>query len=592
MCMMALLFLPAAFAQKRGGKQKAATKKTVTNKQTWDFSTIDNLLPLYVTAKAENKDFNSSLTGILVFYGGLSDVGKRECRKHLVDKMDEYYDGQKPTEALAVADIYESIAPVNDFGRLRLYYYRGEQAATVKGDTVMLKQYINDIISLPNSGNEKKSECLFVLNGYLEEIRNYIPVDKTIDGVWVSNIRSNGESFPFFVLEIHTDERGETTFTLQNSSKYIEYTSPIWSSWGKQTAQEEFVFKTDSIYAAWSNEDLKKPSPELNYMFRQTAGTFASALGTKALMEGGAVFGNLTSSLAGIGVNAIADAIFTPSKRAYFLQMKMRKLNDRQIEADVFSTKLKVKGDNKPNLTDDKWKALFTKIEPEDSLFWIHYGTPDFLFDNSVVFPKDLQDEVMTELAKYNGKELSKEAQQEMEKLLSHEMAKLLSEEKIIKELPEDIQKKLPKILSKEDKKNIMKKYGIKASSVTEKVKAFNDFQYDKMFYKNEEKLIRQSETNLSNVVNIHNLRITPIIGVIFNENSTTINKVIKYSPADFVELKKEDIITHVDGYEVNTYEQFKSIITRKKPFDTITLTIKRKKETMEIPLELYFIKG
>ena len=219
MCMMALLFLPAAFAQKRGGKQKAVTKKTVTNKQAWDFSTIDNLLPLYVTAKTENKDFNSSLTGILVFYGGLSDVGKRECRKHLVDKMDEYYDGQKPTEALAVADIYESIAPVNDFGRLRLYYYRGEQAATVKGDTVMLKQYINDIISLPNSGNEKKSECLFVLNGYLEEIRNYIPVDKTIDGVWVSNIRSNGESFPFFVLEIHTDERGETTFTLHNSSK-------------------------------------------------------------------------------------------------------------------------------------------------------------------------------------------------------------------------------------------------------------------------------------------------------------------------------------------------------------------------------------
>ena len=372
MCVMVLMLPSVTFAQKSAGKRRAATQRTATVQQTWDFSTIDNLLPLYVTAKTANKDPNSSLTGILVFYGGLSDIGKRECRKHLVDKMDEYYENQKPTEALSVADIYESIAPVNDFGRLRLYYYRGEQAATAKGDTIKLKQCINDILSLPDTGNERKQECLSTLNGYLEEIRNYIPVDKTIDGVWVSSICSTYLGYPYFVLKIRTDGRGETTFTLLDRSEYLAYTSSVWSPWGKQTAQEEFVFNTDSIYAAWSNEDMKKPSPELNCMFRQTAGTFASVLGTKATIEGNAALGNLTSSIVGLGVDAIADAIFTPSKRAYFLQMKMRKLNDRQIEADVFSTKLKVKGDSKHKLTNDKWKALFTKIEPEDSLFWMY----------------------------------------------------------------------------------------------------------------------------------------------------------------------------------------------------------------------------
>ena len=145
--------------------------------------------------------------------------------------------------------------------------------------------------------------------------------------------------------------------------------------------------------------------------------------------------------------------------------------------------------------------------------------------------------------------------------------------------------------MSKEEKKNIRKRYGFSIWSAPEKVKAFNDFQYAKMHYKNEEKLIEQGETNFSNIVNIHSSRITPVIGVIFDENSTTISKVIKYTPADFAELKKEDIITHVNGYEVNTAEQFKRIITRKKPFDTVTLTIKRKKKTMEIPLELYFYK-
>lgn len=579
---MVLMLPSVTFAQKSTGKRRAATQRTATVQQTWDFSTIDNLLPLYVTAKKENKDFNSPLTGILVFYGGLNDTGKRECRRYLVDKMDGYYNEQKPTEALAIADIYESIAPVNDFGRLRLYFYRGEQAATVKGDTVMLKQYMDNIVSLPDAGNERKQECLFTLNGYLEEIRNYIPVDKTIDGVWVSNIRTIDSSLPFFVLKIRTDNDVNTTFTLTEASQYLSYAYSSYAS--KLNAQEEFVFNTDSIYVVWSNEDMKKPSPELNYMFRQTAGTFASALGTKATIEGNAALGNLTSSIVGLGVDAIANAIFTPSKRAYLLQIKMRKINDRQIEADIFSNKLKVKGDNQPKLTEDKWHALFTKVEPDDSMFWTNYSSLISLFELSEELPIEIQKDLIKQLPKeYDMKEIPEEAMKEI--------IKELSKEKIRKELPEDIQKKFPKILSKEEKKNIRKRYGLSIWSDPQKIKAFNDFQYDKMHYKNEEKLIMQGETDFSNIVNIHGSHITPVIGVIFDENSTAISKVIKYTPADFAELKKEDIITHVNGYEVNTTEQFKHIITRKKPFDIVTLTIKRKKKTMEIPLELYFYK-
>lgn len=585
--MMVLMLPSVAFAQKSAGKRRVTTQRTATAQQTWDFSIIDNLLPLYVTAKKENKDFNSPLTGILVFYGGLNDTGKRECRRYLVDKMDGYYNEQRPTEALAVADIYESIAPVNDFGRLRLYFYRGEQAATVKGDTVMLKQYMDNIASLSDTGNERKQECLSTLNGYLEEIRNYIPVDKTIDGVWVSDIRTIYSSLPFFVLKIHTDGSGKTSFTLSKESFYLPYADSFRV---EQIAQEEFVYNTDSIYAVWSNEDMKKPSPELNCMFRQTAGTFASVLGTKATIEGSAALGNLTSSIVGLGVDAIADAIFTPSKRAYLLQIKMRKINNRQIEADIFSNKLKVKGDNQPKLTEDKWHALFTKVEPDDSLFWTNYSSLISLFELSEELPVEMQKDLTEQLSeKY--KEKPEEFQKEIIKEVQKEIIKELSKEKIRKELPEDIQKKIPKILSKEEKKNIRKRYGFSIWSAPEKVKAFNDFQYDKMHYKNEEKLIMQGETNFSNIVNIHSSRIIPVIGVIFDENSTTISKVIKYTPADFAELKKEDIITHVNGYEVNTAEQFKRIITRKKPFDTVTLTIKRKKKTMEIPLELYFCK-
>lgn len=584
--MIALMFQPTIFAQKRTGKKGVPSQKAVTVKQKWDFSTIDNLLPLYVKAKNENKDFNSPLTGILVFYGGLSDMGKLECRKYLVDKMDGYYNDQKPTEALAVADIYEPVAPINDFGRLRVYYYRGEQAATVQGDTTQLKQYIDAILSLPDAGNDKKQDCLSVLNGYLEEIRNYVPVDKTIDGVWVSNIQKLYDKSPFFVLRIHTGHDGNTTFTLSDVSAYLSYAYSSDAS--KQIAQEEFAFDSDSIFAVWSNEDLKKPSAELNYMFRQTAGAFSSALGAKAAMGGNAITGSLTSGIVDLGMNALADAIFTPSKRAYLLQMKMRKINDRQIEADIFSTKLKVKGDNQPKVTEDKWHALFSKVEPEDSIFWADdLVNLISVFESSEELTAELATEIQNELAKYLTEEYKN-----LPKTVQQQVIKELSDEKIRKTLPEELRNKLPQRLSKEEKKNIKKRYGLSSMSDPKKIKAYNNLQFDKMHYINEAKLIRQGITVFSNIVNIHNSRITPFIGVICNENNTTVSKIVKYSPADFAELKKGDIITHVDGYEIKTFQQFVRMIKRKKPFDKVTLTIKRKKETMTIPLELYFYKG
>lgn len=553
--MIAMLSLADVRAQETTNRKKRPKRVASVTRQTWDFSTVDHLLPLYVKAKMENNDFNSPLTGILVFYGGLDDAGKMELRKYLVDKMDGFYNEEKAMEALAIADIYESIAPTNDFGMLRLYYYRGEQAATQKGDSIALKQYMNHIAQLPDDGNDKKSDCLFALNSHLEAIRNYIPMDKTIDGMWVSDIRDLGYGNPFFILNIHTNGDGITTFTLTENSQYLGYASFS----GDQAAQEKLLFTADSVYVAWSNEDMKNPSPELNYIFRQTTGFCAGELGTKIVKNGGVALQNITSGLIGLGMDAIADAIFTPSKHVFFLQAKMCKVNGCQIEADISSTKLYVKGDKEPKLTEDNWHTLFTKVENEDSLFWVNYmGKPFFVSELSEDLLADILEKVNRDGA----------------------------EKQVVTELTEDMQRSIYKSFVKEDRKAIKKKYGISMLK-PDKIKALNLMQYRKMCYKNEEKLIKQGETALSDIINLHNHNTIPMIGILFNDSTTIVSSVAKYSPADFAGVIKNDKVTHVDGYEVKTSEQIIRLIRRKKPYDTATLTIKRKKKVMEIPLEI-----
>lgn len=360
----------------------------------------------------------------------------------------------------------------------------------------------------------------------MEEIRNFIPVDKTLDGVWVSNIQCLDDNSPFFVLKIHTECDGNTTFTLSDDSPYLAYA--FSSSSSKQIAQEEFPFGRDSIYVVWSNENLKEPSPELNYMFRQTAGSFSSVLGTKATIGGNAALGDLTSSIVGLAMNAIADAIFTPSKRAYLLQMKMRKINNRQIEADIFSTKFKVKGDNQPKITEDEWKALFIRIEPEDNMYWY----------NNIGMPIS----------------------------------------------PFKLEKNEAKVFRKKNKyPKVLVNY--------KKIKIFNSMQYCKALYQNEKRIFEQGDT-LSNILRLYNKNIIPVAGIIYEDSTSVIVKdVVDGFPADWAGIKKKDIITHIDGYAINNPKQFVRLIERKNPFDKVTLTIKRSKKIMEIPLELYFYK-
>jgi len=65
------------------------------------------------------------------------------------------------------------------------------------------------------------------------------------------------------------------------------------------------------------------------------------------------------------------------------------------------------------------------------------------------------------------------------------------------------------------------------------------------------------------------------------------IEQIIKNSPAEKAELKVGDIITKIDGIEINKMSNLKEYIYTKKPNDEVILNIQRNKNNMEVKIKL-----
>lgn len=72
--------------------------------------------------------------------------------------------------------------------------------------------------------------------------------------------------------------------------------------------QEEYAFTNDSVYVAFSNEDLKNPSPLLNGLLRTYGNTYASIIGLKTARNTGS---SLVGDLTGMATSMVADAVLT-----------------------------------------------------------------------------------------------------------------------------------------------------------------------------------------------------------------------------------------------------------------------------------------
>lgn len=69
--------------------------------------------------------------------------------------------------------------------------------------------------------------------------------------------------------------------------------------------------------------------------------------------------------------------------------------------------------------------------------------------------------------------------------------------------------------------------------------------------------------------------------------NGVEVEQVIDESPADLAGVKKGDIILKIDDAIINDVTEFRAVITKSKPQQTVTLTIQRSGQEQSLPIKL-----
>lgn len=528
-----------AWSQRR--KTKAPSKvKTVQV----DYTTFNTLLPLYIDAKASGRDFTAPLTGIVMDYAQKTPEQKKLYRASVINRGGEYLDANNFNDALAMVDLYRAfnVTPEEPYAMEAMSFIRATKGAFVDNDSTTLKQEILYIDGLRNNDNPALTHNrLEALKSYLQYMRDYIPTHNSVSGTWIATLFEHDTGYPVFIMDITPPEnprKGVATYKLHrgHAGEVGGYGHGSVFKDSTLVAQEVLSFANDSIYCVWSSESLKTPSPELNMLFRSSGMTFSNALSQKLIIEGG---GDLASSLTGslmdglisVGVDALADAIFNPSKKSILLQAKMRKLNDRIMEGDVYFSGLKMKSGAVQQRDSTVYHTFFTKVEPSDSLFFWNFGRVISVIEDQKLTPRQIKQ-------KYSWK-------------------------------------KAP---------------GVSVLAYEEN-SSFNRLQFAKQLYLTQKRMEKEypigSGTECPHLININ-----PVLGINMSEKAQNtdsgviIGKPAKGLPAHLAGLKKGDCITHIDGFPVNSWDELKTIISRCTPYKDIELTYIRGKKTSTILIQ------
>lgn len=520
-------------------------------------ATLDELLDGYVSTSVSGESVTPYITKINQIYKNYRKDQQGSLRSKIYDRVvgDTIMEQNKLKGKFALIDLYALLADSDDSKLDYLYFKKGEICGLHTGDTIMLKECITSLKLSDHSKSTSVKGYVNTLQGYLEEIRNYLPVSQRIDGVWVSTITyeivfTDIYETPAFVLNI--SKNGIKFENVGYATKFADIS--FWTDKARNDentyAQKIIDIGKDKLYMLWSNEKLKIPNQAVALSLGQVAGdiTFESTREVTSDIIGN-IGGDIVGGIAGNVISSAVMDLFAPSKKMYVLEMELEKINNYELVGHFCNQVIKIDGNGKPDITKEEKDILFIKYDIESEVFFGSYRSnakkyvPGYEISNA--FPLSFSKKFI-ELADRYQKGFDTHMMMSMEKfqsyLCTHQIQKLLyyNDQKMIQE-------------------------GCKMSN--------KYHQFAKTAYLG-------AETNPYKQKNSYNSETTEGVYVF---------DVEKGDPAYIFGIKKGDVILDVDGYEMNSHEQLTNYIRTLKAFDWITLHVKRKKKELDFMVELSY---
>lgn len=292
---------------------------------------FSNDLKEYTEKRVAGEDSAFSLLRINDVYKQGDGAAQSNYREAIKQAVATSLRANENRQALELINLYDFLVPESTNRAPELYLIEGTIHSR-QNDSVRLKESIAKLEALGRG-----EAMLQRLNGYLEQMRNYVPADKYLEGYWITDERFTQKwrdvkyaLSPYYLFK--AEQVADTTrLTLLKG-----LTTGLYGEAVAQMRHPQLVipYAVDSLYILWASERLRNINPEQVASYRnivretsaQASGTFAQ----RHKYSSSEQLGNqLMTNLVEMGINSLISSLSTPKKTILLVEFRLKRINDR-----------------------------------------------------------------------------------------------------------------------------------------------------------------------------------------------------------------------------------------------------------------------
>ncbi len=335
----------------------------------------------YILLNSQRNDASVPSMKIYNYYVNASQEDKLALEESVSKVAFTFVSEGKMEFALSATNLYELLPIDSQKVKSQIYFTKGYCYAALC-DSINLKSAIYKLQRYP-----KTTFYTSVLNSYLDEMRKPVTSLKNLDGWWVSDMLYDKKEWygalddgilghtPKYILKIN-ELSGNIDFWLERRSAFNtricnKTRGWVWDATDDIKSKIVMPYASDSICVIWSSEDLKNFNADIAQSLRQVTATIGATIAGEVNQRykystSEKIATDMLVDLGETAINAIFDAIFTPSKKIFVLQARLKKVNDNLLTGKLYFRQTKAKADD----SNIKWEeyidtVTFLRWKPE-----------------------------------------------------------------------------------------------------------------------------------------------------------------------------------------------------------------------------------
>lgn len=512
---------------------------------------------------------------------GASIFVKEEAYSSLLSKISSLLEMDRKEEVLTAINLYQFVTNNSGNKMETLLFVKGNIYAE-RADNEHLKMTIEELKNDTFRNNVEVNNYISVLSNHLEEISDSKHYLKNLDGLWVADdlfwyggkknrIRA---SFPKNRTDIFANIKYD--LNADTLSICIDGRSNISAEIGLDmdknkpivnTPQIIIPFASDSLYILWSSDKINRNSPEFAPLFRGAVTSAAASVSAEFAQKNKYNFGEqllsgVLTSAAEVALNSIISSLFTPTKRIYVLEARLKVENDYLLTGTLKYMY--------------KWIAADGLIY-EDKKMYSNVKMVRWLPESKVIFTYSWIAPVFHPLQEKEFGEYLVEGKHKINKKMK------------LKQFTDYLQGRGYRYAYCKDKIGEMKSLSRKS------VIAYNNDQYKWLQLYNDSLLKSRGYKGRyaipDNAVPYVGIQFIDLTEKILKKNNIDygvyVESVEEKSPAYLAGLKEKDIILRVNNTNIKSKTELMSIIRSTKLGEWMLIKVLRKKEMLDLNLRV-----